>query len=649
MKRLAPSLLHPDLPGLIDALLKMWGKSWEALERGDLKIQGKALTLTALQFLLISLDPVLWGECNLLSRPEDGHGFWSFFDYQKASLRHVGDVVHQDGAEVGKSREIVTLALWSCLGAHKGSVLVGSALDGDLDEIWDEVMFQEASNPFIAAQVTRKTTKPYRRITFANGLKILLRPAGFDGRAFRGIHVGGYLLHDEAAKVENEQCWNEFWRAGKPGHEVRIYSVPTGRREIVFQRIADRATPATPVDASPSSLVARLFKPASSSRPERKTWTRFHWPKTIMPAPYWSEERKAAYVEKYGSTDAPGYVHNVLGLPGDPEYSVFPWRLLEPCLRFVPDYRTISFHWDAREKLLTTSVDRLNPLYRLLRDDGELVASSGEEEEVQESVLPFLPEVRESVSIAGFDLWPPERRRAFLSDLVQAAVPRLTGSLTGGIDVGSSSVTASPVCRVSPDGAKTLVLRIRFLNFGWDALRDGIWALDAALGHPEGGWGLDATGVGSAVAELLNQEGGPFSLRTDCPRLRLSPYVFNRVTEVLSEQGEPLTDPNTGQPLRLDYKELATQALERDLSTRKLLLPIDPDLLQTLQDHTYSIVGSTGRRTFRKVDDHDIDGLRTLLLRLQSVRFGVSPPPPVTFVAPKINNTLDALGVFGGS
>ena len=61
MKRLSPSLLHPDLPGLIDALLRMWGKSWEALERGDLKVQGKALTLESLQWLLVNLDPVLWG------------------------------------------------------------------------------------------------------------------------------------------------------------------------------------------------------------------------------------------------------------------------------------------------------------------------------------------------------------------------------------------------------------------------------------------------------------------------------------------------------------------------------------------------------------------------------------------------------------
>ena len=37
-------LLHPDLPGLIDAYLAMRKKSWQQLERGELKLGDDPLT-----------------------------------------------------------------------------------------------------------------------------------------------------------------------------------------------------------------------------------------------------------------------------------------------------------------------------------------------------------------------------------------------------------------------------------------------------------------------------------------------------------------------------------------------------------------------------------------------------------------------------
>ena len=196
-------LLHPALPELIDALLRRNRWSWQALERGDLKLGDEPLDINRLQWWLVNADPVLWVETNLVNKPEDGGGLWQLFPYQKPSLRHRGHTVHQDGAEVGKSREIVGLLLWGCLAVEKGSVLVGSALDGDLDEIWEEVEWQLTANPYLGDALRHRTTKPYRRITWRNGLRVLFRPAGHDGRAYRGIHVRGWLLHDEAAKVVN--------------------------------------------------------------------------------------------------------------------------------------------------------------------------------------------------------------------------------------------------------------------------------------------------------------------------------------------------------------------------------------------------------------------------------------------------------------
>jgi hypothetical protein len=368
-------LLHPALPELIDALLRRNRWSWQALERGDLRLGDDVLDVGRLQWWLVNADPVLWVETNLVNKPEDGGGLWQLFPYQRPSLRYRGHVVHQDGAEVGKSREIVGLLLWGCLAAEKGSVLVGSALDGDLDEIWEEVEWQLSANPYLADALRGRTTKPYRRLTWTNGLRVLFRPAGHDGRAYRGIHVRGWLLHDEAAKVVNPRSWAEFWRAAKPGCEIRIYSVPTGDRQCTFQRIADTAVPAesvVPAD-TPELALAQLLRPAAAATPEsvralardlgNRTWVRFHWPKTIMPHPFWSESRRQEFVGFYGGPDEPGYVHNVLGLPGDPEYSLFPERLLKPSLTWIPDYLSIALRWDSRAGQLDGLSRRLNPAY----------------------------------------------------------------------------------------------------------------------------------------------------------------------------------------------------------------------------------------------------------------------------------------------
>lgn len=623
-------LFHPDLPELIDALLKVWRKSWAQLEAG-LKVGDELLTLDDLQWMLIDLDPVLWGECNLVNRPEDGGGLWRFFDYQKPSLRLDRHVVHQDGAEVGKTREIVTLALWSCLGGHRGSVLVGSALDGDLDEIWDEIQFQLAGNPFIAGKAQKQTTKPYRRITWDNGLKTLFRPAGFDGRAFRGVHVGGFALHDEAAKVENSLSWTEFWRAGKPGCRFRLYSVPTGRRDITFQELADRALPFNPPPTTPEDIVARLFRHRENRGAQKdlsresgsRRFVRVHWPKTIMPAPFWGPEREAEYLELYGSRDAPGYVHNVLGLPGDPEHSVFPWKLLSPCLRSLPEYVTATLRWDSATGMLEAKADRLNPLYTVQRDEAAVL---DDEEPVSDSLAPFLPIWKETLDVSDFESLAPQEKSRLVADLLSTFLVRPGGRLAGGIDVGSSSTTAVTLFR-DVGSARQWLLRLRLIGFGWHALRDSVHALDD-LYNPEIGWGLDGTGVGATLADLLRGDDLTRGLAD-----RLSPFVFNQSVEVLSpETGEPLVDEHTGRAISLPYKEWATQLLEREASARTLHLPPDPDLLQALQDHTYQVQGE-GRRTYRKVNDHDVDAARVAELRIVTARFPKKVSPPVSYAS----------------
>jgi hypothetical protein len=639
-------LLHPDLPELIDALLRRNRWSWQALERGDLQLGDEVLTLDRLQWWLVNADPVLWVETNLVNKPEDGGGLWQLFPYQRPSLRYRGHVVHQDGAEVGKSREIVGLLLWGCLAAERGSVLVGSALDGDLDEIWEEVEWQLSANPFLADSLRNRTTKPYRRLTWRNGLRVLFRPAGHDGRAYRGIHVRGWLLHDEAAKVVNPRSWAEFWRAAKPGCEIRIYSVPTGDRQCAFQRIADNAVPAdsvVPAD-QPDLILSQLLRPATSETPEGaralardlggRTWVRFHWPKTIMPHPFWSEERRQEFIGFYGGPDEPGYVHNVLGLPGDPEYSLFPERLLKPALTWIPDYLSISFRWDTRAGQLDGLSRRLNPSYPWGEEGETQPAPNDDPEEAEgpaDALQAYLTVLQDTLDISGWDRWDAARRCQAITDLATYFLRPLPGDLTAGVDVGSATVTE--ILFERRNGlADTVVLRLHLTGWNWYAQRDFILALDAIF-HPAGGWGFDATGVGRVLVDLLAPDLGD----------RLSGYVFNRATPAIDPTtGEAQLDPTSGREVLISYKELGTQLIERRLHGRTIELPFDPEVRHLLANHTYSQTGEA--RRFSKVNDHLVDALRVAELRKLTADWAAFTPPLIH--ATPTGSTIAALDIL---
>ncbi|HET9227832.1 MAG TPA: hypothetical protein VFR31_14250 [Thermoanaerobaculia bacterium] len=640
-------LPHPALPELIDALLRRKRWSWQALERGDLRIGDEVLDVDRLQWWLVNADPVLWVETNLVNKPEDGGGLWQLFPYQRPSLRFRGHVVHQDGAEVGKSREIVGLLLWGCLAAERGSVLVGSALDGDLDEIWEEVEWQLSANPFLADSLRSRTTKPYRRLTWRNGLRVLFRPAGHDGRAYRGIHVRGWLLHDEAAKVVNPRSWSEFWRAAKPGCEIRIYSVPTGDRQCTFQRIADNAVPAESVvpDDTPKLTVEQLLRPTSAATPEGtralardlggRVWVRFHWPKTIMPHPFWCEERRQEFVGFYGGPDEPGYVHNVLGLPGDPEYSLFPERLLKPALTWIPDYLSVSFRWDSREGQVDGLSRRLNPSYPWGEEGEPQAPEDDDPEEVEgaDVLQPYLTVLQDGLDVSGWDRWDADRRRQAITDLARFFIRPIPGDLTAGVDVGSATVTE--ILFERRNGlADTLALRIHLTGWNWYAQRDFILALDAIL-RPAGGWGFDATGVGRVLVDLLAPELGD----------RLSGYVFNRSTPAIDPTtGEAQLDPASGREVLISYKELGTQLIERRLHGRSLELPFDPEVRHLLANHTYSQSGDT--RRFSKLNDHLVDALRVAELRKLTADW-VDVAPPLRHATPA-GSSIDSLQILRG-
>jgi len=267
-------LIHPELEPALDAWLRERGHRWQQLERGEIAFGDRALTPVDLQFLLVTSDPVFFVETFFIERDDVDGRPWRLFGYQKPSMRYRGNTVHECGAEVGKTREIVGLATWMLLGCaprQRGDILISAAQDGHLDSIYDEILFQLRSTPYLEQQIdwSASRVKPYRKIVALNGNRLELRPAGYDGEAIRGLHVGLAGFLDEAAKLKNPRIFDEFFRALKPGAEGRIYSTPDGDRHCTYYRLCQQATPVTelrhpaPSSSEPRAPVAPGSSPVS--------------------------------------------------------------------------------------------------------------------------------------------------------------------------------------------------------------------------------------------------------------------------------------------------------------------------------------------------------------------------------------------------
>ena len=133
-------------------------KGWNPhqLARGEL-----GLTTEQAVFVYVCEDPVLWAQA-FLTEPDTGEPY-RFWKYQIPSVRAWDqDVIHKDGAEVGKTREIGILIMWACCTGMGGAVprpwiLVGAPQQTHLDEIIMEIEDhvgvaegREGAKPFLA-------------------------------------------------------------------------------------------------------------------------------------------------------------------------------------------------------------------------------------------------------------------------------------------------------------------------------------------------------------------------------------------------------------------------------------------------------------------------------------------------------------------
>ncbi len=584
-------------PILLDELAKRgWG--FEQMANGCcLDAHGEPITLDEFQLYLTTQRPSLFAAA-YLTEPDTGEPY-SFWDYQLPSVDYThGDVVHEDGAEVGKTREIAALLCWSAFTGHGGRLrkpvhLVAAPLTSHLGEISRAIEEQIDLNKDL--QAITKLTKGKRWMRYENNhllmefntnVWIFFRPAGSDGNAFRGVHANGFCMFDEATKIKNAIIFSEFHRAMKPEATSRIYSVPDGDRSCEFFAMCQRAMAFDEFQRRyPDGYTGNGRPPA----------VRFNWPKTKMPDPFWNEDRRKYFVQLYGGSDSAGYVRNVLGGWGDAESSVFPWATFGPCVVDVPEYRRLKVMVDAKDGRVTLELTRFDAVV-----EGNRV--SGREVVIWERFEPLSnwerqDDCRDSIERIVFGAF--------------ADMPR--GDNYAGADLGQTRDPTEIMVKIKRGDTLRMHSRIQIKGCEYRHQCEFIRAIDLLL-DPDAeraAWGADPGNAGTVVIGMLANE-DRYQDRNFA--MRLSGYAFGGGYDAVDLHGDVITDEKSGKPIRQNGKELSTDLLVMAMQKRRLQYPVDPELSLYYPSHTYK--QGPRYRTFATVDDHVIDADRQLMLNV---------------------------------
>lgn len=558
-----------------EAWLQQWDWTYHQLARGE--YPDPFTDLDSFQLGCIVADEVLWASF-FLRDPDNPDMPWTLWDYQQDSIRYPGNTLHECGAEVGKTREIIAYVLHRAFTVPRGSGLITAPMTIHLMEIIDAVLEQLDHNRDLGRALVLHRKSPHHHMKFTNGLKIDFRPTGYDGTALRGVHVRTFAVMDETAKAKNPAIFKEFWRASKPGCAHKLYSTPDGDRSSTFYRLCMKAE-------------GKLEKEEEGDKDvlgRDLTFRKFRWSKTLMPPPFWTPERRRFYVEQYGGEDSPGYQQNVLGNWGDPENSVFPWHSFQRLLKHIPEYRCLKVLVDESQGEVSLFGAAYEPRQ----------AEDGTWSTPQEVIL-----TDRRIPRHDFDI--VREVKAFFS-----GVPGLT---FGGADLGFSQDPTEIYIKLIIGRVHRLIARVQLKGVTYDQQADAIDALDDIYGggKTEMGWGLDYGNAGSAVVHILQGQERYFEKRYED---RLTGFQFGAAYDAVNEEGETITDRHTEKPVRLTAKELSTDLLVAKMQRQELEYPYDPDLVLYYPNHTYR--EGDRHRIYRKEDDHVIDADRVLTLRI---------------------------------
>lgn len=580
-------------PEAFDGWLRARGWSWRMLDRGDYGI-----TLDEALVAFTFEDPVRWCETYLFE-PDTGEPY-RLWDYQVPSMQAWGqDVVHQDGAECGKTREIIGLIAWAGCTAVGGTTanpwsLVAAPQQTHLDEIILALEEQFGVSEGAAAKTLishfwlkpKRTPHTMHRFLSPNPQRpdkpsvsrTYYRPGGHDGEAFRGVHVNAFGFFDEAAKIKTALIFSEFWRALKPGARARLYSVPDGDRSTEFFRLTQQAV----LDLPSGEKGYRLFR----------------WAQMLKPAPFWSADREAEMVRRFGGRNTPGYQRNVLGEHGQAENPVWSWAVLLPNVVDLPEYRVIRLHADAEADTLSAEVQRCHLRFTAGR-------KSGEYEWLIDTATPLTEMLR------GDD---NGRREALMAHLRPFIRRRDSGVIWAGADLGERNDPTEIIISEQIGTEIVDIARIHAKGMPYHLQAELIWCIDHLTGH-RAGWGVDMGSAGTAVVKML----------IDTDRFasanfgeRLVGFHFQESVDCIGEDGEALReiDRRTGDDAirTAPAKHWATQAITARLQGVGYALAYDTDALNDMATQT----AREGAKwpIYSKANDHIPDARRQQMLRI---------------------------------
>ena len=575
-----------------DAWMAERGWGWRALERGDYGI-----TIDEALLVFTFECPLRWAETYLFE-PDSGEPY-KFWDYQRPSvLAWDQDVVHQDGAECGKTREIIAMVAWAGCTSMGGRVanpwsLVAAPQQTHLDEIILAIEEQFGASDGHSTKTLiqhfwmkpKKTPHTMHRFLAPNPInpgrpsiaRTYYRPGGHDGEAFRGVHVNGFGLFDEAAKVKTEVIFSEFWRALKPGCRSRVYSVPDGDRSTAYFRLTQTAQ----LNLPPGKDGFRLFR----------------WQQPMKPAPFWDDKREADMIRRFGGRNTPGYQRNVLGEHGQSENPVWPWAVMLPNVVDMPGYRVVKLHADAEADTLTIDVRGV----KLSLNEGRKV---GEYEWHQDSSMPLRDILR------GDDAG---RRQAF-RDILRPHVPGAgQGLFWGGADLGERN---DPTEILISEEVGTVLhdrVRIHAKGFPYHLQEELIAALDGLFNHLPF-WGVDLGSAGTTVVkDLISVDRFAACAFED----RMIGFHFQQNVDCVGEDGAVLEekDKKTGETktTHAPAKHWATQCITARMQSGGYAMAYDNDVLNAMATQT----ARPGAKwpIYSKQDDHIPDARRQQMLR----------------------------------
>ena len=593
-----------------DSTLQEIDWSWHQISRDEypreLNIQGKDARerLMFFQLAIICADPLLWCTA-FLREPEDPdhQDPYQFFDYQIPSLRDPGSVVHQDGAEVGKTREIVAWTLWKNLTVKGGSGLIVAPLQIHLDEIIYAKLKQLDYNPALSKSLKKPYKKqPYVKFEFDNEFLEDYRPAGFDGTALRGVHAKTFGAVDEAAKMKNTKQWSEFWGRLKPSAVARIYTVPDGDRETEYYKLtmaAERTWPPSDKELKTEEKDRPKLESAKEM-PANMTFTRYRWSKRMMPFPYWSPERKQFFIKRWGGEDNAEFKHNVDGDHGDPVNPVFPWQQLKHCIKDIPEYRCLKVLVDSGKG---------NVLVEGYRCEFEL-GNDGPTPRHK----PLVDDIYDAETFFAFD----ENGDNEFKRLVKGFFNSVPGQKVGGGDFGySPDPTEITIWNII--GKKDrLVARLQLKQVTYDQQCQALDAMDDIYGPLTSlSWGTDFGNAGSAVAHDL--QGLQIYERKDYDS-RLTGFSFQSNNEHIDEEGNEIRDGKSEKAAKVNLKELATEWMIKRVQRQEVEYPADEDLITAYTNHTAR--NGERQKIYSKDNDHLIDSNRVAKLQAVLAEFG---------------------------